>query len=167
MLQAPSKPLKLEKLSKILFTLTLKSGKNYAWKPLKVAIFCRKRPWKPWNRYEKMARHPVWNFIPSLIFRSLALSYRLGNKRGENVRKLGQNMSGNCQECQEFSTLQKSGHSVIACLSLPFLTYDPFHYSQKSLPLKSMLLSLTKPPFPQLCPDVQIQYTVTILSPLP
>ena len=112
MLQAPSKPLKLEKLSKILFTLTLKSGKNYAWKPLKVAIFCRKRPWKPWNRYEKMARHPVWNFIPSLIFRSLALSYRLGNKRGENVRKLGQNMSGNCQECQEFSTLQKSGHSV-------------------------------------------------------
>ena len=112
MLQAPSKSLKLEKLSKILFTLTLKSGKNYAWKPLKVAIFCRKRPWKPWNRYEKMARHPVWNFIPSLIFRSLALSYRLGNKRWENVRKLGQNMSGNCQECQEFSTLQKSGHSV-------------------------------------------------------
>ena len=116
MLQAPSKPLKLEKLSKILFTLTLKSGKNYAWKPLKVAIFCRKRPWKPWNRYEKMARHPVWNFIPSLIFRSLALSYRLGNKRGENVRKLGQNMSGNCQECQEFSTLQKSGHSVLLLL---------------------------------------------------
>ena len=110
MIQASSKPLKLEKLSKILFTLTLKSGKNYAWKPLKVAIFCRKRPWKPWNRYEKMARHPVWNFIPSLIFRSLALSYRLGNKRGENVRKLGQNMSGNCQECQEFSTLQRSGH---------------------------------------------------------
>ena len=58
-----------------------------------------------------MARHPVWTFAPSLIFRSLALSYKLGNKRGENVRKLGQNMSGNCQECQEFSTLQKSGHS--------------------------------------------------------
>ena len=57
-----------------------------------------------------MARHPVWNFTLSLIFRSLALSYKLGNKRGENVRKLGQNMSGNCQECQEFSTLQKSGH---------------------------------------------------------
>ena len=53
----------------------------------------------------------MWNFIPSLIFRSLALRYKLGNKQGENVRKLGQNMSGNCQECQEFSTLQKSGHS--------------------------------------------------------
>ena len=61
-----------------------------------------------------MARHPVWNFTPSLIFRSLALSYKLGNKRGENVRKLGQNMSGNCQECQEFSTLQKSGHPEVA-----------------------------------------------------
>ena len=140
MLQAPSKPLKLEKLSKILFTLTLKSGKNYAWKPLKVAIFCRKRPWKPWNRYEKMARHPVWNFIPSLIFRSLALSYRLGNKRGENVRKLGQNMSGNCQECQEFSTLQKSGHSVgNLYLNLMFLP----HHKQFDPVMPSCVMMLT------------------------
>ena len=62
-------------------------------------------------------------FLP---IRSAAPSYRLGNKRGENVRKLGRNVSGNCQECQEFSTIQKSGHPVSTDDGLDFAIGDAF-----------------------------------------
>ena len=47
MLQAPSQPLKLEKLSKILFTLTLKSGKIRPENPEKWQYFAENDPENP------------------------------------------------------------------------------------------------------------------------